>query len=464
MLRPTHAVRYKRFCVRHMKAARMLGLGHGAGTKRSANQNVQRVEVSAEELNNVRTLFHRSPVTQMCRNMLSQYLFRNKVMFHRGDITMKVGATLDVATDEFWIPFSEQCVDAILTAGVVVCDIIDHHTEPGVPVVVPDTQYRLYSCTVGSSHWFEAESIERGGGKARYYIVLNDFGSDPNTRGQLTSRISTLYNSQRWIRSMCDLALDAEHIRTAPTLLTQQRHGPRQDVAGLHTDQFCNADLVVSHEEDKFRRDEVALEQLRVQEEAYESMRLRDPGGKHKREMPNMFCLPSDQELARQPVPESRTDLVPLIRLTEEQTCAVMGVPRSLLYSDSARVGVADHSSDTMRVTLDWWKRQLTRILSQMYQIVYGKSDAMAVIKQTAGKGMTLRDIMDKNVVTVSFPTQVTATIAELKELYQCNVISWETFNTSCLRVAGVDATPAYDKDPEGTTSKKRREGGSELY
>ena len=458
----TRAVWYKRH-LPYPCIERMLSVGNASTTKRSAAADVKRVEVNARELHNARVLFHRAPVTQMCRNLLSQYLFRDQITFHRGKSLVKVQASLDIATQEFWIPFSERCLDAILTVGVVVCDVVKHHTEPGVPVVVPDTEYRLFSCTQGSQRWFEAEAVNRSAGsEIRYYMVLHDFGSDPDTEGHLTSRVSTLYNSQQWINSMCALALDAEKTRTAPTVITQQRGGIKHDIAGLHTDQYCNADLVISHEEDKFRRDEVALEQLRLQEEAYNSMRLDGVGDrKRKRDAPNMFCLPSDQEVARQEIPDSRRDLVQLMRLTEEQTCAVLGVPRSLLYSDSVRVGAADHSDGTMRVTLNWWKRQLSRILSQMYQMVYGDGDAKAVIKRAAGKGLTLRDIMDENVITVSFPNQIVATIPELKEMYACNIISWETFNISCLRVAGIDGSLEYTVDPEGSTSKKRREGGA---
>lgn len=467
MLTPTCVALYKRCVARHFNVRAMLGAGDAGATKRSAKQEVRRIEVNSAEIHHARVLFHRTPITQMCRNLLSQHLFRDQITFHRGKVPVKVSASLDIATQEFWTPFSERCLDQILTVGVVVCDILPHHTEPGVPVVVPETEYRLFACSHGSDHWFEATSIGCVGGsdKPKHYTVLHDFGSDPDTYGHLTSRVSTLYNSQRWIKTMCDMALDAERTRSAPTLLTQQRPGPKQDIAGVHTDQYCNADLVISHEEDKFRRDEVALEQLKQQEETYESMRLNGvgiPSRKRAHPMPNMFCLPADQEVARQPMPESRGDLVALIRLTEEQTCAVLGVPRALLYSDSARVGAADHAQATMRITLTWWKRQLSRILSAMYQLVYGDRDAMAVIRQTAKKGMTLRDIMNENVVTVSFPNQIIATIPELLELYKHNVIDWPTFNSSCLRVAGIDCEAAYNADPEGPTSKRRREGGAE--
>lgn len=435
-----------------------------AGSKRSRGSNVIRRTVNPVALQQSYVLYERSPIIRMCRNALAQDIFQDELLFMRGDAVATITPEMKIASTEFWVPFAERCMHQIFTAGVVVCDVEKHHTQPGVPVVVPPEAYSLYVCMEGTTKWFEATTLALGGTTRRNLVVLSDFGSDPDSHGNLTSRMSCLYPTQAWIQKLCDLALKAEEGRSAPTLVAQQRPGPRAEVEGVHYDAYANADLVSARAEDRYSRDAEAIAQLKHQRDVYMHMHAEDQAeGEAKRAMPSVYTLPTDQEQARGLMPEARSDLVLLRKSAEEEICAVMGVPRNLLMSDmSSRAAAADHSRKTFDTTACWWKKQLSRILSQMYQTIYGDADARAVLGRAADKGKTLRDIMQENVVSVRFPSQVSASLEDLQLLYSHNIIDWKVFASTCLRVCGMDPSIAHTKDPEGANSKRRREGGCE--
>ena len=435
-----------------------------AGTKRSNASTVIRREINKHALHQAYVLYERSPIVRMCRNALSQSIFQDELIFTRGNKAATVTPEMQICTTEYWVPFAERCLDQLMVTGVVVCDVDRHHTEPGVPVVVPPELYTLFVCIDGTNKWFEAVSIAFGTAVRRNLVVLHDFGSDPDVLGNLTSRMSCLYPTQAWIAKLSDLALKAEEGRSIPTLIAQQRPGPRGELEGVHYDAYAASDLVAARAEDRYTRDAEAIEQLKNQREVY--MHMHDSTADEatpKRVLPSVYTLPTDQEQARGLMPEARSDLVSLKKAAEEEICAVLGVPRNLVMTDMAsRVGAADHSRKTFDTTACWWKKQLSRILSQMYQSIYGKRDARAVLESVANKGKSLRDIMKDNMVNVRFPSQVSATLEELQMLYSHNIIDWDTFSSTSLRMCGLDPAVAHNKDPEGANSKRRREGGCE--
>jgi hypothetical protein len=324
--------------------------------------------------------------------------------------------------------------------------------------------------------------------------VFDHFGWSPTLDGALTTPISCLMPKAVFESGLYQCAAAAEILSSMPAMITQTRE-TQAGRDGMDGDLYADADRVEAQTEDKFHRSRAAAALFERQKELYANYLAARNGGdgvEKVKSWDNEFAIPSDRQLVHQMPAKARGDLVALSNAIQDEKCAAMGVPRSIIANDGVKVrGNLEGQTENFHQTILHWRDALSRVLTKVYHAIYGMSDAKHVLteltglkrerKAAAGSNreatdndttsptatvvkkrpplLTERDLYtmhEENHVTVSFPIRTAVETKELIMMWAMGFIGYDTLSQEVLRASQFTAASLdQEKDPWTTEERK---------
>ena len=362
----------------------------------------------------------------LCRNVLLRKLLETGVAVRRGSKSELLPSV--------WSRLVGDVVDTILCLGI--CPVQYSASGPRVPAV---GTYEIWMLTRnGEETVYEVHDDASKDSAAANVVVFAGHGYDPTVFGNLTSILQTMIPLIHFVAELHDCAMTAETLRSNPPLITERQDVNESKHEGMHFDYFADADAARSNMHSTYQRDQSAIEQLQRQKRLFASALGVGPKDETTttRAMDNVVPLPTGYKHATTLSPSSRTDFVSVNRLYQETIAGLIGVPRSLVITDS-NVKSNEHTHEIFRQTLLWWRRTLQEMMTSVYRSIYAKTEAkrMATIAKKR-KRVDLNGIVDKNLPCVYFPLVPYLEPDRLQLLYSQEIISFETYAKYMLRLS----------------------------
>ena len=397
--------------------------------------------------------YHRmlkEPNIQMCRNILKQNLFARGLEVEKGDLK---------DLEEVYLRFLEDAFDYCLFLGFVPYRIVEIYGER-VPVVCQPDTFDAYVVTDANNMinivLYERHEAKNASGNSdvRKEIkdshIFFDFGHNPDTTGHLHSLMQSIRRELNFKQNLQSCLQKMELKRSDPPVLTESTENSAAN-AGDDLDYgfFADADLASEAEQAKFMRTDAQMKAIRDQTEIYHQWLGEDeqsaaPSG--------IFPLPSGQKFVNAPLPDGRHDFVQIRRSIQDLVFGLMGVPRSLIFSDGTHKGDAEGTHATFNSAIAWWKRTLGRCASEaklvcdaktIVKTVREKRKADSAKSGDAGKRIRLSSsdvalIRRENATKFVFPTIPSLRMDEVHVLYDRGALSWKQYLETIGMLSGL--------------------------
>ena len=425
------------------------------------------IPINPDEMDLVYKYFWGIPTVQMCRNMIRQHLFSNGIEF-KGKSGANANNFSQHIMEDFWLPFCEDALDSALTYGFVVWrtrkigDVV-------VPIVCLKDTYRLTIKEVDGVIEYKIYNMdEKTNEELKGAYVYDEFGYRPEIDGDLMSMLHTLIPDIQYYFTMVNCQVQLEKKRVKPPLLTQinPHRGLGQGTGeneGIDYDFYADADIAEAEEESKYKRNKAAVDALRQQQKLYDD--FFEPNAVPDEIAPNtildqMVPIPSGQTLASYNIQQGRNDIPVILKHLQDTICGVLGVPKSMIMSDTPHKSDAVGTHQMFQTTIVWWKRQISEMCQMIYNIINAKELTTQVgdrLSQRKNKADS-KDIylMTKNMSSrITFPTTPFTTNEELYQLYTQGVIDWKTY---CTYIARNTSIPMDTIPDEPLKDKEKKE------
>jgi hypothetical protein len=425
------------------------------------------IPINPDEMNLAYKYFWGIPTIQMCRNMIRQHLFSNGIEF-KGKSGANANNFSQHIMEDFWLPFCEDALDQALTYGFVVWrtrkigDVV-------VPIVALKDTYRLTIKEVDGVIEYKIYNMdEKTNEPLKGAYVYDEFGYRPEIDGDLMSMLHTLIPDIQYYFTMVNCQVQLEKKRVKPPLLTQinPHRGMGQGTGeneGIDYDFYADADIAEAEEESKYKRNKGAVDALRAQQKLYDD--FFEPNAVPDEIAPNtildqMVPIPSGQTLASYNIQQGRNDIPVILKHLQDTICGVLGVPKSMIMSDTPHKSDAVGTHQMFQTTIVWWKRQISEMCQMIYNIINAKELTNQVgdrLSKRANKPDT-KDIylMTKSMSSrITFPTTPFTTNEELFQLYTQGVIDWKTY---CTYIARNTSIPMDTIPDEPLKDKEKKE------
>lgn len=379
----------------------------------------------------------KEPNIQMCRNILKQNLFARGISIEKGDLK---------DTEEAYLRFLEDAFDYCLFLGFVPYKIVEQFGQRVPVVCAPDTFDAFV--TVDANQLINIVLYERNESRnnakstpkeIKDSHVFMDFGYNPNTTGQLNSLMQAVRHEVYFKTVMKDALQHMEMKRADPPVLTEtSESATNNNVEEVDYSFYADADLAEEAENAKFRRTDAQMKAIRDQRDLYK-MWL---GGDEKDASPSgIFPLPSGQKFVNAPLPDGRHDFVQITRSVQDIIFGVMGVPRSLIFSDGTHRGDQEGTHRTFEASITWWKRTLGRCASEAKMVTDAKSIVKTMREKRKAEESKSNDpkrvrfsaseivsIKRDNMSTFVFPTVPSLRLDEVHTLYDRGAMDWKQY------------------------------------
>ena len=425
------------------------------------------IPINPDEMNLAYKYFWGIPTIQMCRNMIRQHLFSNGIEF-KGKSGANANNFSQHIMEDFWLPFCEDALDAALTYGFVVWrtrkigDVV-------VPIVALKDTYRLTIKEVDGVIEYKIYNMdEKTNEPLKGAYVYDEFGYRPEIDGDLMSMLHTLIPDIQYYFTMVNCQVQLEKKRVKPPLLTQinPSRGLGQGTGeneGIDYDFYADADIAEAEEESKYKRNKGAVDALRAQQKLYDD--FFEPNAVPDEIAPNtildqMVPIPAGQTLASYNIQQGRNDIPVILKHLQDTICGVLGVPKSMIMSDTPHKSDAVGTHQMFQTTIVWWKRQISEMCQMIYNIINAKELTNQVgdkLSQRKNKADS-KDIylMTKSMSSrITFPTTPFTTNEELFQLYTQGVIDWKTY---CTYIARNTSIPMDTIPDEPLKDKEKKE------
>lgn len=425
--------------------------------------------VSSNEMEYVYNSYHNSTLLQMCRQMINTHLLNNGIEFCKGGCKkkMQMDAELEEMVDEKWIPFCADAIDSILCFGF--CVVI---FEGNYPSIMKQGTYRLKVNIERNEYIWHVLSVDEADTEIPNTFVFNHFGLEPRIDGKLASSIAKVIPRLMFLKRIRETCVDMELRRANPFFFSEiKEQNSTQRLEGVDYDFYADAGATENRDDMSFSRNKSAVEMLEKQKELYEQYLGRAAAVKAQSTLNNVVQLPMGHHVVNPAMTTGRGDLVNIHKLVQEEICAVVGVPRSMMFADSGGIHRSDDEGihDSFMHTLLWYKKKLGVMLSDIYNRLYTEK-IMKEVDFTKEKNAY--EAKKKYMVQVFFPVTPFVPNAQLRLLYEQGVISWDSYATYALRNTSLPLSdkqkgpPPIDallfekpepKKPKETDTKKRK-------
>ena len=197
----------------------------------------------------------------------------------------------------------------------------------------------------------------------------------------------------------------------------------------------------------KFSRNKSAVELLNRQKHLYNDFYNMNHAKKANKKLESIIQLPMGHSIVNPPNFSARGDLTNLIRVCQEEICASFGIPRSIVFSDTAGNVKGDSfgTHQTFMHTLMWWKKKLSIVMADCYNIIH-LDDIMKNIDFKTAE--SVEKLKKEHTVTVTFPVTPMVENEQLRMLYEQGIISFESYGKYVLRNIGLPLDLLQKKPP----------------
>ena len=388
--------------------------------------------VASHDMEYIYNSFHNSTLLQMCRQMINTHLLNNGIEFCKGGCKksqMKLDAEVEEMVDEKWIPFCSHAIDSILCFGFCVVSY-----DGKFPSILKQGTYRIKVDIKRNEYIWHVLAVDETESEIPNCEVFNHFGLEPRVDGKLTSPIAKILPRLMFLKRLRETCVDMELRRANPFVYSEiKENGNSQRTEGVDYDFYADAGASESREEMQFSRNKSAVQMLEKQKELYEQYMGRASAVAAQNKLNNVVQLPMGHHVINPQMTTGRNDLVNLHKLVQEEVCAVIGVPRSMMFADSGGVHRSDNEGihSSFMHTLLWYKKKLGVMLSDIYNKIYTDK----IMKEVDfSKEKDVYEAKKKYKVEVFFPITPFVPNNELRSLYEQGVISWDAYATYALR------------------------------
>ena len=431
-----------------------------------ATINPKEISISHDQMNIVYKYFWNIPTIQMCRNMIRQHLFCNGIEY-KGKSGANAANFSQHIMEDFWLPFCEDSLDSILTYGFVVWRT-RKIGDTIVPIVCLKDTYRLSIVeNDGIIEYKVYDKSEKNNKILEGAYVYDEFGYRPELNGNLMSMLHTLMPDIQYYFTMLNCMVQLEKKRVRPPILTQLQArgggGNTGENEGIDYDFYADADIADAEEESKYKRNRQAVEALKHQQKLYDEffdMNVDEDNFDAPSVLDQMVPIPSGQTIASYPLQQGRNDLPNILKQLQDTICGVLGVPKSMIMSDTPHKSDAVGTHQMFQTTIIWWKRQMSEMCQMIYNIINAKELSNQVGDKLANRSSEAgsKDIylMTKKMSSrITFPTTPFTTNEELYNLYTQGVIEWKTY---CTYISRNTSIPMDVIPPEPFTKKEKKQ------
>lgn len=375
--------------------------------------------------------YHQSPVLHMCRHLISSQLLNNGIQFCYGgckDRGVEMEAQRELLIEEKWVPFCCEVIDSILCYGFVVVHIGEF------PSVLKLGTYWIK--VIVEPHGYEWKVYKRASVDEEMENVYVFPVYDPMTDGTINSPVYKVIPRLLFLKRMRESAVNMEQNRAFPTVYSEIKEGQNQsEKEGVDYDFYANAGVAETDMNLRYNRNKNAVGILNQQKDLYDKFLGKKHAAIAHKSLSNVVPLPLGHIMKAPPMNTGRNDLVALHKIIEEEVCATIGVPRSMIISDSGggfQSGGNNEESihESFMHTLMFWKKKLGNILSDVYNIIYIEELKKKVNFNQESDAFEAKK---KHSVTVFFPVTPFVSNDTLRTLYEQGVISWDKYATYAL-------------------------------
>ena len=390
------------------------------------------VNLDFKQIRKCYSFLRKTPIIYTCRNIIQHHLFSNGIVFSHRKGRIKPDPHMQEIMTDFWLPFCKDMVDAVMTIGIIVVRVLLMEDGLRVPVVLEPN-----SCVIKMTYNMgmrEYMALDKQNNEIPDSLVLDIFGFSPTIEGHLVSIVSNVMPQVQYINLLRGTCLQMEQSRSAPVIMTETVDTKTDNVEGVNYDYYADGDMQDTSDQNKFVRNKSAIQQLSQQQELYDNFFA---GGtmqsKGSSVLDNVVTLPLGHRVVNMPHQTGRGDLCAQIKAHDDLICAVMGVPRSLVMSDTPHKTDSEGTHQTFQKTIMFWKNMIQMACEQIYNIIYAeniKKQLMSAIgkKRKRTRVEDVYALKKRMQVEISFPISPFVGTEQLFAHYQRGVISWDTY------------------------------------
>jgi hypothetical protein len=360
------------------------------------------VALNWREIQTVWHIYHNEPLVRSCINKIVHAIFS-------GGLSLNSPGKGPAPTEDFehhlesvWIPFATEVIVNFALWGF--CPYIVNKARGKdrrvvrYPVALPYGTYEVHTevdknyetSFVVYQRAYRAQPLKLNKPDARVKIGFYNNGTRPSMDGRLNTQLASLAETIADCDEFTHYALQAESIRTQPTLFLESTPDSRRFEEVSRIRAFDGKDIEEANTESQaynsYKRYEAAAMAQRnstmlTDVETPVSNRSGRRFKNHARLWEqNLFCVPEGTQLSSNvPRPEPRNDLLALTEHKEDLICAALGVPKNLMFQGGARSGNAADATTagsnvkttTFRRTVDSYKEALLVVLNDIYHEIY---------------------------------------------------------------------------------------------
>jgi hypothetical protein len=355
--------------------------------------------------------------------MITSQLLSNGIEFQRNHKTVDLPAVEEEKIEQVYLPLCKDIVDAVLTYGFVTIIV-----EDGLPYVMPVGTYTLlFETTMTGYTWKVVNPINNE--QITNARVFSHFGFTPLPDGTFVSILSKVLDRIIYLNKLRQTSISMEENRTENIVYSEIKEvADYSKKEGVDYDFYADCDAGEMREDMKFVRNTTSVSEYKKQMELYDQYLGKSHATKATNGLDNVIPLPNGHALKAPPMNTGRTDLVAIHKSIEEEICAAIGIPRSMVITDGGGLG---HSSDTQGThetfmyTIMWWKKKIGTVLTALYNEI-NCSNITKGIDFT--KEEDLHETKAKYLYQVYFPVTPYVCNEQLRLLYEQGVIAWETY------------------------------------
>lgn len=388
--------------------------------------------LNREEIGLTASFLRKSPMVYTCRNIIQHQIFSNGITFSHRRGRIKPDPHMQEIMNDYWLPFCKDLVDTILTMGIAVVRVITLEDGLQYPVVLEPNCCRikmLYDMGIRSYAVLNDQQEEVDSA-----FVLDIFGFTPSANGSLTSLVANILPKIRYMNLLLGTSIRMEQKRASPVIMTEAVDTKVDGVEGIQYDYYADGDMQDQSDRNKFRRNRSNVQQLQQQQSLYDSFFSSHSAipSAQGNVLDNVVTLPLGQRIVNMPQQTGRGDLIAQIKMHEDAICAIMGVPRSLVMSDTPHKSDSEGTHQTFQKTIMSWKTHIETACEQIYNIIYAetiKGQLMQAMNKKRKRDVADVYALKKRIqVEIRFPISPFMSHDQLYIHYQRGVLPWDTY------------------------------------
>ena len=402
------------------------------------------VKISSNDMFNIRKRFSISPLIQTVRQLIHHQLLNNGIQFCKNKCDTIMDDS-DPIVNEKWIPFAHDVIDSVLCFGFAVVQV----GKNKYPKVLEDKSYRLeLEYTEKFEYKYTAYTTDDPNKTVQNVIVYYSFRFIPSLDGTFNSPMVKALTRIDFLDNLRYSCSKIEHDRAHPVYFSEIKETDGNKVKeGVDYDFYAEANSSELSSDMKFSRNKSAVELLNRQKHLYNDFYNMNHAKKANKKLESIIQLPMGHSIVNPPNFSARGDLTNLIRVCQEEICASFGIPRSIVFSDTAGNVKGDSfgTHQTFMHTLMWWKKKLSIVMADCYNIIH-LDEIMKNIDFKSGQ--SVEKLKKEHTVTVTFPVTPMVENEQLRMLYEQGIISFENYGKYVLRNIGLPLDLLQKKPP----------------